>query len=145
MGGFCEQIATNTTLTTFKLINYRLSPTAWEVLGRGLGNAKALRHFACNACNLAQETKSAREDEAGAMIPNLSRLLQGMIIAVKKKPKAPSKKDKVGFANTNEVNGTVCAEKRELTRQEKLLKEREKENKRRSGEPFVFNFEHKKE
>ena len=39
-------------MQTFKLLNYRLSPKSWQDLGKGLGNAKNLRTFACNACNL---------------------------------------------------------------------------------------------
>jgi len=29
-----------------------MSPQSWQTLGLGLGNAKNLRFFACNACNL---------------------------------------------------------------------------------------------
>ena len=42
---------------------------SWLVLGRGLGNAKNLRHFSVNACNLYQDD-------------NLRKLLSGMIIDV---------------------------------------------------------------
>ena len=63
--GFAEQIASSTLLMTFRLVNYRMSPNSWEVLGKGLRNAKNLRHFACNACNLYQDN-------------NLGNLLIGM-------------------------------------------------------------------
>lgn len=53
-------------LQTFKLVNYRLSPNSWQILGMGLGKAKNLRHFAANACNLYEAD-------------NLKRLLSGMI------------------------------------------------------------------
>ena len=53
-------------LQTFKLVNYRLSPHSWQILGMGLGKAKNLRHFAANACNLYEAD-------------NLKRLLSGMI------------------------------------------------------------------
>ena len=43
--------------------------SSWLVLGRGLGNAKNLRHFSVNACNLYQDD-------------NLRKLLSGMIIDV---------------------------------------------------------------
>lgn len=85
--GFAENIATNKNLIHFTLVNYRLSPMAWESLGRGLGAAKNLRHFACNACNLNQEAKN-RLDET-QMIPNLQLLIQGMLISVKKPTKMP--------------------------------------------------------
>lgn len=50
--GLAEQIATSTFLISFKLVNFRMNSFAWEVLGKGLRNAKSLRHFTCNACNL---------------------------------------------------------------------------------------------
>lgn len=63
--GFAEQIATSTMLVTFKLVNFRMTPLSWEVLGKGLRNAKNLRHFTCNACNLYQDN-------------NLGNLINGM-------------------------------------------------------------------
>ena len=39
-------------MNTFKLLNFRLNPKAWSDLGKGLGNAKNLRNFSCQACNL---------------------------------------------------------------------------------------------
>ena len=56
----------NVNLVTFKLVNFRMSAKTWEVLGKGMGNAKNLRNFAANACNLYQDD-------------NLRRLLNGMI------------------------------------------------------------------
>lgn len=71
--GLTEQIATSECLVTFKLVNYRMSPNSWTSLGRGLGNAKNLRSFAVNACNLYQDD-------------NLRRLLSGMTSDVNAKP-----------------------------------------------------------
>ena len=42
----------NPSLQTFKLLNYRLSAHSWKDMGKGLGNAKSLRSFSCQACNL---------------------------------------------------------------------------------------------
>ena len=53
-------------LMTFRLVNYRMSGHSWEILGKGLGSAKNLRHFATNACNLYQDD-------------NLRKLLKGMV------------------------------------------------------------------
>ena len=50
--GFAKQIQNTPLLNTFKLLNYRLSQKSWQDLGKGLGNAKNLRTFSCNACNL---------------------------------------------------------------------------------------------
>lgn len=72
--GLAEQISTSSLLLTFKLVNYRMSGNAWQVLGLGLGNAQNLRHFACNACNLYQED-------------NLKKLLNGMMQNVNNKAK----------------------------------------------------------
>ena len=63
--GLSEQIARSEFLITFKLVNYRMSGNSWTLMGRGLGNAKNLRSFAVNACNLYQDD-------------NLRRLLAGM-------------------------------------------------------------------
>ena len=71
--GLAEQLATSEMLITFKLVNYRMSPNSWSLLGRGLGNAKNLRSFAVNACNLYQDD-------------NLRRLLSGMTSDVNAKP-----------------------------------------------------------
>lgn len=46
-----------------------MNGNAWLVLGKGLGNAKNLRHFSVNACNLYQDD-------------NLRKMLSGMIIDV---------------------------------------------------------------
>ena len=62
----------NTLLITFKLVNYRMSPNSWLILGKGLGDSKNLRHFSCNACNLYQDD-------------NLRKLLSGMITDVNAK------------------------------------------------------------
>lgn len=59
-------------LISFKLVNYRMSAHSWQVLGLGLGNAKNLRHFAANACNLYQDD-------------NLKKLLNGLILDVNSK------------------------------------------------------------
>ena len=45
--GFAKQIQNNPSLQVFKLLNYRLNWKSWESLGRGLGAAQTLRHFAC--------------------------------------------------------------------------------------------------
>ena len=67
--GMSEQLAKNELLISFRLVNYRLSPGSWTVLGRGLSNTKNLRNFGVNACNLYESD-------------NLRRLLQGMTIDV---------------------------------------------------------------
>ena len=74
IGGIGEQICNNNMLITFKLVNYRMSPYSWQILGKGLGNSKNLRHFSCNACNLYQDD-------------NLRKLLNGMITDVNSKAK----------------------------------------------------------
>lgn len=48
-----------------------MSSQSWQTLGMGLGNAKNLRSFACNACNLYQDD-------------NLKRLLSGLMTDVNK-------------------------------------------------------------
>ena len=59
-----------------------MSAHSWEVLGKGLGNAKNLRRFACNACNLAQEQRSK---DGKIVSSNLHLLLMGMAGTSKKK------------------------------------------------------------
>lgn len=76
--GIVEQVSTNHMLLTFKLVNYRMSPNSWHLLGKGLGSTKNLRHFACNACNLYQDD-------------NLKKLLNGMITDVNSKAKRKQK------------------------------------------------------
>ena len=55
-----------------------MSPNSWQILGKGLGNCKNLRHFACNACNLYQDD-------------NLRKLLNGMIADVNSKARRKQK------------------------------------------------------
>lgn len=64
--GIAEQITSSHLLQTFKLVNFRLSAHSWQVLGRGIGNCKNLKHFSVNASNLYQDN-------------NLRKLLDGMI------------------------------------------------------------------
>ena len=42
----------NPILHTFHLVNYRLTQKSWKDIGEGLGRAKNLRKFTCQACNL---------------------------------------------------------------------------------------------
>ena len=132
--GFAEQIATSTLLITFKLVNFRMNPQSWEVLGKGLRNAKNLRHFTCNACNLYQDN-------------NLANLINGMqqnTEAWKKWVRKSKEEDKLV-----KEEGFLVARAAALAATEKDLNTTSVMSKRSTAdggaaghtkEPFVYNY-----